>query len=438
MKSIQNNKHRILALLLSVAMLAAPLPASVIPVFAAGGAWEGDGLTEETAYQIADAADLAKLTENTNNGESYQDKYFKLTDDIDLTEWLAANGGSEGWTPIGTMNTPFLGNFDGQNHIVSGLWMERPDVVYTGLFGYVQNNEISSVFVETAVNKAVSGRFYTGSLVGYASRSTIRNCGGTGIVNAVSMAGGLVGYQYGGLIDGCHFSGKVTIPDSTQSNSYAGGLVGHQQIDAVLQNSSANAAVSGYQQVGGLLGGSAANQCTVKDCFSTGTVSGCNQIGGLAGQAESLLMERCYSESTVMGTNQYIGGLIGYNSNYETRDCFASGAVSGASNVGGLIGLQSSGQKTIENCYAVGAVTGNSCGGFIGIINVYAEAPAIINHNFFDTDTTGQAKGIANSDIAGIAGKTTSEMKQKATFQGWNFEGDGINPPVWYIRETQT
>lgn len=161
--------------------------------------------------------------------------------------------------------------------------------------------------------------------------------------------------------------------------------------------------------MGGLLGGSAANQCTVKDCFSTGTVSGCNQIGGLAGQAESLLMERCYSESTVMGTNQYIGGLIGYNSNYETRDCFASGAVSGASNVGGLIGLQSSGQKTIENCYAVGAVTGNSCGGFIGIINVYAEAPAIINHNFFDTDTTGQAKGIANSDIAGITEKTTSE-----------------------------
>lgn len=438
MKSILNNKHRILALLLSVAMLAALLPVSVVPVFAAGGTWQGDGLTEETAYQIADAADLAKLAENTNNGESYQDKYFKLTDDIDLTEWLAANGGSEGWTPIGTMNTPFLGNFDGQNHIVSGLWMERPDVVYTGLFGYVQNNEISSVFVETAVNKAVSGRFYTGSLVGYASRSTIRNCGGTGIVNAVSMAGGLVGYQYGGLIDGCHFSGKVTIPDSTQSNSYAGGLVGHQQIDAVLQNSSANAAVSGYQQVGGLLGGSAANQCTVKDCFSTGTVSGCNQIGGLAGQAESLLMERCYSESTVMGTNQYIGGLIGYNSNYETRDCFASGAVSGASNVGGLIGLQSSGQKTIENCYAVGAVTGNSCGGFIGIINVYAEAPAIINHNFFDTDTTGQAKGIANSDIAGITEKTTSEMKQKATFQGWNFEGDGINPPVWYIRETQT
>lgn len=114
------------------------------------------------------------------------------------------------------------------------------------------------MFVETAVNKAVSGRFYTGSLVGYASRSTIRNCGGTGIVNAVSMAGGLVGYQYGGLIDGCHFSGKVTIPDSTQSNSYAGGLVGHQQIDAVLQNSSANAAVSGLPAGGrpaGRLGG---------------------------------------------------------------------------------------------------------------------------------------------------------------------------------------
>lgn len=86
MKSTLNNKHRILALLLSVAMLAALLPASVVPVFAAGGAWESDGLTEETAYQIADAADLAKLAENTDNGESYQDIYFKLTDDIDLTE----------------------------------------------------------------------------------------------------------------------------------------------------------------------------------------------------------------------------------------------------------------------------------------------------------------------------------------------------------------
>ena len=96
MKSILNNKHRILALLLSVAMLAALVPASVVPVFAAGGTWQGDGLTEETAYQITDAADLVKLAENTNNGQSYQGKYFKLTSDIDLTEWLNANGGSEG------------------------------------------------------------------------------------------------------------------------------------------------------------------------------------------------------------------------------------------------------------------------------------------------------------------------------------------------------
>lgn len=50
MKSTLNSKQRIWALLLSVAMLAALLPASVVPVFAAGGRWEGDGLTEETVY----------------------------------------------------------------------------------------------------------------------------------------------------------------------------------------------------------------------------------------------------------------------------------------------------------------------------------------------------------------------------------------------------
>jgi len=103
-----------------------------------------------------------------------------------------------------------------------------------------------------------------------------------------------------------------------------------------------------------------------------------------------------------------------------------------SSNIGGLIGLvsksSSGGSVKIVNCYA--AVAPNMSGnanwkGFIGGSTVPATSDS--GNNFFDTDVAGETTGSASASLQ--TGKTTSEMKQQATFSGWDFTN------IWTIDE---
>ena len=57
-----------------------------------------------------------------------------LTDAVNLSAY-------GNWTPIGTINQPFAGVFDGQNHVVTGLKIDRSQGVCQGLFGYVSGTD---------------------------------------------------------------------------------------------------------------------------------------------------------------------------------------------------------------------------------------------------------------------------------------------------------
>jgi len=122
--------------------------------------------------------------------------------------------------------------------------------------------------------------------------------------------------------------------------------------------------------------------------------------------------------------------LVGVN--YDTiSNCYAAGDVTGDSNscrVGGLVGSNYYG--TISNCYATGSVDGNdSVGGLLGGI-YYTDIFA----SFWDTDTTGQTKGIGydyseDGNTVDVYGKTTAQMQIKVTFTdyGWDFVGETVN-----------
>lgn len=64
----------------------------------------GNG-TEEEPYLITCSRELAYLAQEVNNGNSYEGIFFQLTRDIDLN--------NNEWAPIGNMNNPFKGVFDG-------------------------------------------------------------------------------------------------------------------------------------------------------------------------------------------------------------------------------------------------------------------------------------------------------------------------------------
>ena len=125
-----------------------------------------------------------------------------------------------------------------------------------------------------------------------------------------------------------------------------------------------------------------------------------------------------YSSGSVSGS-YCVGGLVGYNTRTITNS-YSSGSVSGSYCVGGLVGYYSGG--TITNSYSSGSVSGTSdVGGLVGYI-----AMATTTNSYYDTNTSGQ------SDTGKGDPKTTTEMKQQATFSGWDFD------TVWAIVEHVT
>jgi len=189
-----------------------------------------------------------------------------------------------------------------------------------------------------------------------------------------------------------------------------------------------NVTVIGDYQVGGLVG---CNEGTVRDCYSSGSVTGesyVGYVGGLVGD-NSGTVSNSYSSGNVTGDVK-VGGLVGWN--YGTvSNSYSTGSVTGNSSVGGLVGWN---YGTVSNSYSTGSVTGNSSvGGLVG------ENKGTVSNSFWDTETSGQA----TSD--GGVGKTTVEMQDIATFSGvaWNIiavGGSGERNPVyiWNIVDDQT
>jgi hypothetical protein len=127
--------------------------------------------------------------------------------------------------------------------------------------------------------------------------------------------------------------------------------------------------INGRDHVGALCGMN--YKGTVNNCYSTGNVSGASDVGGLCGYSGGLfiraLISNSYSASRVTGTGSNIGGLCGYNEGI-IEECFSTGSVTGAdSNVGGLCGYNSR-HGIIMECCSTGSVSGDSyvgglCGG---------------------------------------------------------------------------
>ena len=112
----------------------------------------------------------------------------------------------------------------------------------------------------------------------------------------------------------------------------------------------------------------------------------------------------------------FVGGLAGLNTAGDIINCYVIGNVSAAvSFVGGLAGLDSAG--SIINCYAAGMVSGSeNVGGLVGV----TYSGSIIN-SYYDR----QANGRNDTDKG--TPKITTEMRQKSTYTGWDFEN------IWAI-----
>ncbi len=246
---------------------------------------ETTSLTSGT-YSISSAEELAKLAAMTDNGLIGENTEFVLANDIDLSVYSTG----EGWTPIGSPSKKFTATFDGNGHVVSNLYIYRPNDNNQGLFEWASNADIKNVGLE---NVDVTGDCNVGGLVGNGSNSIISNCYATGDVVGGGWVGGLVGEGSSSTISNCYATGSVT---GTRTYSNVGGLVGYGQNRIIISSSYSTGSVTGNNNVGGLLGWS--NYGTINNSYSTGTVTGNANVGGLLGYGGVTLDNAYYTDTT--------------------------------------------------------------------------------------------------------------------------------------------
>lgn len=224
------------------------LPAAVN----AQGVFDGGAGTPGDPYQISTASQLDAIRDNLGS-------HFVLTSDIDLGGDNIGgdfyNAGA-GWMPIGALATPFTGSLDGDGHIVSGLFINRPAMQSVGLFGSVDEGAISRIGLPDVE------------------------------ITGEALVGALAGELFEGSITESWSSGSVLAMDDS-----VGGLVG-AVVDLFLES-------------------------TVRDSYSTAEVQGESVVGGLVGEVLSFSLavniERSYAAGQVTATDPIgiAGGLIG-------------------------------------------------------------------------------------------------------------------------------
>ena len=388
-------KKKILSLLLSLCLVMTFVPMAAfaedvqnINVWdgSTAAAFAGGTGTAENPYQIANGAQLAYLASSVNGGETYEDKYFVLTANIDL------NGLP--WTPIansfsdallgGSDYRVFAGNFDGNGYTISNVSIGSETTPFEsdvfGLFGAtegkISNLNLDTVSIhgiaKTASISAVVG--FAGGLVGY-SGGYIENCHVTGLTMDMSApsnvyvaaywVGGLVGALDGTqLINECSVSGSIT---EKAGKGSIGGLIGELGKAAKITYSRSDVTVNvkadsrGGANVGGFIGkgnGKTDAETVIRNCYATGNVTGGAYTGGFAGGLWGLNIKNCYASGNVSQAAAAMASFVGTDASDPAyygsiTNCFTTGSVTGSSPFQYAFAEQSSATKRSEitNCY---------------------------------------------------------------------------------------
>ena len=341
----------------------------------------GDGI--DTPYQLTDIYGVQGMGSTGMLGKSYV-----LANDIAAAGTLNWNA-EDGFMPIGDNSNSFTGTFDGQNHTISNLTINRSNTDYVGLFGATDGASVSKVGL---TNVTITGRAHVGGLVGYNN----------------------------GVVSNAYTSGTVT-----GTGDYVGGLVGYNDSLGTITNAYSTGNVDGsfdggINYVGGLVG---YNDGSIESAYATGNVSGRNKIGGLVGYNNSGDIKTSYTTGEVVG-DSYVGGLVGYNDSGTITNTYAMGSVAGYSSVGGLVGENFG---TIINSYSAGAVSGTSSniGGLVG----YDESGGNAG-SYWNVETSGRSSSGGNE-----VGLTTTQMMKLANYNTATAANENVNPD-WSIANT--
>ena len=355
---------------------------------AAEGIASGSG-TAEDPYLITTAEELAFLAKMINTSTGYNNKYYKLTRNLDL--------GGYNWTPIGTYTTEtsssesgnraFKGTFDGAGYTISNLTIndsQSNKYLYFGLFGVVLGGKIEDLNMDM-VNIGVGGGrsdINAGAIAGFIdSKASITRCTVSGSISVIASSyahsGGLVGKAKGSSsISDCYATVNVSgVGSGSYSYARVGGIVGacYGSLEKCVNNgeikafkSSEVGGIAGYCGFGGTISHSGLE--------NTANVTAGEYTAGIIGRLNNstnaksnyvLTLSEVKNSGNIVGT-AYTAGVVGYlyaiNSNYSTKLVSTSientGNATGTFYVGGIFGYaDSEGDTYVMNSSSSGVIT---------------------------------------------------------------------------------
>lgn len=183
-------------------------------------------------YIIANEQDLKLFRDAVNANKTNSSTIANQVADVYMNEGkytineetgdITFNSDAEQWSPIGTSSYNYKGKYYGNNHTISGIYINGTSYPY-GLFGYANNCTIQELKV---VNSCIIGRNYVGGIIGYNDESPIKisNCYTNAKINGSSYVGGIIGCSKasGTIIEDCINEGSVL------GTRYIGGILGYQ------------------------------------------------------------------------------------------------------------------------------------------------------------------------------------------------------------------
>lgn len=172
--------------------------------------------------------------------------------------------------------------------------------------------------------------------------------------------------------------------------------------------------ITGGSSVGGICG--SLSYGNIENCMVTGDISGYQYVGGIVGRNNdnyysSSIISQCASSGNIIATDDEVGGILGLKyGSCSIENCYSIANVKAEGSYPDTYGIG----KGAENCYFAGTISGTD------VNRVYPIAYSYSN-SYYDSEKT---------KISGKPGAlTTKQMKQQASFQGWDFD------KIWTIQE---
>ncbi|HUB94198.1 MAG TPA: fibronectin type III domain-containing protein, partial [Verrucomicrobiae bacterium] len=316
-------------------------------VTATNGNGEGPGATADLTTSAAPVTQISSCTQLQNINTENPFGTYELVQNIDCSGTNTWNGGA-GFVPIGTDSSLgyFEGTFNGEGYTISNLYIHQPTGCDVGLFYRTLAATIADV---TLSSPQISGECNVGSVAGATYGGSVSYASTTnGTVTGAASGSGI-----GGLIGDSDYNSNTQVPGTVETSSYTGTVAGGSS-----------------SQVGGLIGDVGTIMAT--NDYANGTVSGHNDVGGLIGLSATSEtgvatdITDSYAAGSVTASEQYAGGLVGFDNDILVDNSFAAAAVTGGSGsyAGGLSGYDTASPAWSGNYYDQSTATQSACVGY--------------------------------------------------------------------------